>query len=244
MSDNSKTVVNLTVEYFKEDLIDKVQYCGICLEDKNVVAGETNDFLCSACKYFICFECTFDYIEANRDKEELLCPHCRHKFTGILTEENGNSFWNLEEISNAMQIYDKGHERDHDESELDDEVFSDIGSSSDDSDDEEDGISEDDLLRRLEVSNSFFPYDGRTRSSIILSHLHLSNAQHVLKIVQDIHSVETSDLDPEQIEFSEMGRLSYAEVLQRAGQNLDRARSIMETNTSFPTNGNLTLADI
>lgn len=49
--------------------------CGLCMLDKTI---ETEfDVVCGVCKYFMCYECMFEYIKHNRNKDKLLCPHCR-----------------------------------------------------------------------------------------------------------------------------------------------------------------------
>src|SRR6478609_4796773 len=48
--------------------------CGLCMDLKG--NGEL-DLTCDKCKFYVCFECMFEYMKFNRNKETLLCPHCR-----------------------------------------------------------------------------------------------------------------------------------------------------------------------
>lgn len=54
---------------------DAVEECGLCLDTKK----EKSDFdvKCVQCKFYVCYECMFEYIKFNRKKNVLLCPHCR-----------------------------------------------------------------------------------------------------------------------------------------------------------------------
>jgi len=52
-----------------------VKECGLCLDSEK--PQSEFDTECFQCKFYMCYECMFEYIKFNRKCKELLCPHCR-----------------------------------------------------------------------------------------------------------------------------------------------------------------------